>query len=389
MTQTIRKAHFRRRLSASAIGRCCLLLLTSFACSNAATAASVDVTKTITWSAPDDLLGDGTVDIGKLKGSYSWLLDVTAVEKKHPINVHLTNPDPTDPKAISGGDWLVMNGLANTAQSLSSKTAPHANSLANITFSAEKPKLNSVVGVIKIHDEAFAVDPNIHGTNSADASSRGTMKIVGTEVTGIKVKGADGKVRIAPAIYLNTLKDQVGITGNASGFVSDPVIIGYSDVDSGATTQSQLFSLDAKTNLAILGWDDTGINIHLQDTPDASASISFNITSDWVNDPTVLASSLTFTKDNFQATGLFASLPWVQHGTEVTLGAGYLDSILLSYRVPLNGALIDDHTYIPTLTMSGQAMVSEAAAVPEPSTLILVVAGLVGLGLRSRRNPHY
>lgn len=364
-----------------------MLLLTW---SNASGAAVANYTKVITWAPPGDLLGDDQVEIGGLNGNYNWRLAVEASEQKHAFGATPSiPPKPTDPSP--NARWLVKDGLASPAKTLATNSkTPHAAALAGISFSATKPVRNTISGSIKLRNEAVAADSvQVHGANEAKADSFGAMQVVGAKVTGV-VRGKKGTMEIVPDSKISTLKDQVDTFGgakhNAAAAISDPVIVGFVDVATGEVTESQIFSLLLSADFAKLEWDGFGLRINLQEGVRAKASIAFNITSDWVIDPPALESKLTFTKGNFQVSGIFASLPWVVQDTEVTLAAGYLDSISLSYAVPLDGTLLDDHVYTPYLTMSGEATVSESATVPEPSSLILVITGMAYLGFRHRRN---
>lgn len=362
-----------------------LIYLLLMAWSSISSAAVATYAKVITWTPPSDLLGDNEVEIAGVKGNYNWRLGVEAIEKKHGINVIKSipaNPEGPPPK----GDWLVKDGLALRKEKLSTETAGHANALAEISFSAQKPINKSVDGVIAMRDEAWVQQG--HGTSQAKADSQGSMQIVGAKVAGVTQR-KNGILEILPDAKINTLTDQVGAFGGAkhkaAAAISDPVVVGFVDVVTGEVTESQLFSFFLSVDFAKLEWDDAGVKINLQEDVNAKASVAFNITSDWVIDPPALESKLTFTKGNFQVSGIFAALPWVVQDTEVTLSAGYLDSISLSYAVPLDATLLDDHVYTPYLTMSGEAAVSESVTVPEPSSLILAITGLAYLGSRQRR----
>lgn len=378
--------HVLGSLRGSSVSNLVFIFLMFLTWSSVSVAAVANYSKVVTWAPPNDLLGDNEVEIGGLRGHYSWSLAVEAIEKDHGINVIKSipaNPEGPPPK----GGWLVKDGLVEQKDSLSTGTGGHANALAEISFSATRPINKSVKGTITMHDAAWA--PKGHGQSEAKANSQGSMQIVGAKVIGV-TRGKNGTVEILPDGKINALKDQVdafgGVTHKASAAISDPVVVGFFDVATGEVTESQLFSLFLSADSAKLEWDGSGIRINLQESADASASIAFNITSDWVIDPQSLESKLTFTKGNFEVSGIFAALPWVVQDAEVTLAAGYLDSISLSYAVPLDGPLIDDHVYTPYLTMSGEATVSESAAVPEPSSLILLITGMAYLGMRHSRN---
>jgi hypothetical protein len=105
--------------------------------------------------------------------------------------------------------------------------------------------------------------------------------------------------------------------------------------------------------------------------------------SSWITDPTLVNSTLSYSGGIFQATGIFASLPWVVTPGQVTLPGGLLDSINIPYQVP-SGLINDTDLYTPSLSLSESAQVSEGT--PEPANAFPVAIIVAAFAAWARRD---
>lgn len=341
---------------------------------NIAVGATFDAGKKIIWSPGTDALG---APLKPGKGTYDGAIAATAIEPKHGINDQ-PSKNPIGPKM-----WDSSKGFTDTGM-LKAGGAPHANAESKIDFSATAPKAKSIEGTIAIHGEANAVDAKIHGANMASATASGTMKIEGFEATGFQFKAAlDKKVIVDTTIKVNT--GDISLKLNAMGVFSDPIFIGFTDVLTGETIESQLFALSAVAEQGgSFDWGSGGVDLGLSGLG-SKVSLSLDFPGAWITDPDLIASSLSFTDLGFSATGIFKDLPWVVSANHVTLGPGFLDQLVIPYDIPAS-LLADDRVYSTSLRFAAAGYVAEA--VPEPATWTMLITGFVLSGgvLRRRRS---
>lgn len=342
-----------------------------------------EATKTITWQA-----GGVVDDLGQPVPS-TGLGKIGGTQEALGTDRDLPGPKKTEP--IVASDWKLKDGLNPTTVTTTAGDKAHALGEAKATFSAARPTKvagkETITAQIKVSDTATVQDnTKVHGPGLASATTSASMTITGYSITKVQLS-AGGQVVDVPLLFLGPEPSTIYLKADSlTGLISDPVSVGFLDLVTGAVVQEDLFDYFAYANGgAQLSWDQSGVVLRLSDGGTGAVGFDFQPLSTWITDASLAPSSISFTKGNFTATGIFAGLPWVVGATTVSLAGGFLDAFTVPYDIP-DELLVDDHDYVPFLNISTGAH-AEISVVPEPSAWALAILGfgLVGAAARRRR----
>ena len=335
---------------------------------NASAEVIVNAVKRVTWviTEPDE----------STHGHYSSSLADLALSISPPL-IDAHSCPGTGCSAPPDGAWFVLAGLPATNINIPDATVPGATGAASIGFEVPPPSVN-VEGqtVVTGSISAFAyADASFPPGLLGFGTSSGSLNVLSGTISGLAIKQDDTPFTTVPITNIS----EACLKGNTcSGNASDPIGVRYIDLTSGTSLSQDLLSIDEHANFnGGLSWDSNGISLTAPLDGSSSASISLDVLSSWVSDPSLVDSTITLANGVFQKSGIFVNLPWVVTGTSAMLPGGILDLITVPFQVP-DPLLNNNDLYQPELLLDQTATAIEA--VPEPSS-VSIIAGIFTLFL--------